>query len=332
MRGGGKKVTYVIMWDEMKFDGGLIYTPINTTSDRNIEVKFTHKLPIFIMVRVHQISKDDFYLFFNKNITSDEITNILKVILENEEVTLDPPIQVSQPSPDVEPRIESTIYGNIDDARNNPSITPKELVTKIFGANLENFLRPNYIQNPFQHFSQTFLVLKSTSTLSPKYSIYSGETTDAAKPLDGIKLKPHTIPNIPDLNERIDYLKKNDLNHGGLTNVSVLTELDRNYIPNGTFTFERTVNIEEKDKPQLFTAAMKSLSEAGFKIKHTLSIKPIAPYRRTLYHYSPIGVDNISLEHLSKTIDINMNNRYDFGFFTPLPSGWFAPKKSQATV
>jgi len=88
MRGGwGKKnIYYGILCDSIP-----MIMDSKSLPGRGIELEYI--LPIFIIV----MYGDDLFLFFNKNITSQEITTILKSILGiNQEVTLtlDPPIEL----------------------------------------------------------------------------------------------------------------------------------------------------------------------------------------------------------------------------------------------
>jgi len=178
MRGGGKEIYYGIMYDSIP----LVIDSNNFVHRFRGDNEINYMLPIFIIVMIGS----DLYLFFNKNITSQEITQILKNILYiNTEVILDPPIELPAVSVDAPPTYNGQEIPNIADIEKYdwPLSYDNSFAKDVL---LENLFRTK-LKDPFQHISKRFIKFKKTGVFSATFekNIYSGEISDTI-PLDKI--------------------------------------------------------------------------------------------------------------------------------------------------
>jgi hypothetical protein len=269
--------------------------------------------------------------------TPDEITKILKIIIlqkdaDTTDVTLDPPIIVSEVSGDdatptftITTKTEnfSTTLPNITDVGeidywswrwnerligNSPQ---RELAYDIICTTLKNY---------FQHFSRTFVRIKQEGVFQKKPCVYSGVISVIDQELNNFPLTKHTISiNDEVLTKRINQLNKNlrmlDLEKNS---ADILPELYKNY---------------SIDKPVGLT----------LKWKYALGYH----YRNEFVRIVPIDIDSrnrrsvltdsatikpASAQSVFKSIDEQLDTRlyggYKLGKFTSLPPGWLVPRST----
>ena len=326
MRGG---------WPKKKIYFGIIHDQISIVIDSelfdnhqgdNNGIKYI--LPIFIIVMIGS----DLYLFFNKNMTLEEITKILKNILEiKTEVILDPPIQLPTVSADnyVVPTYNSIPISNITDiakitdwslSKEHDDAPSRQLLKKIFSDMLED---------PFQHISKRFIKFKKTGYFPATFAndIYSGEINDKLS-LDSSSLTKHTFTspppdvvterfknffdekvNLSDKDIKLSYLINRLTPH--IKSDTHLTQLYKQYIPNEKID----LTVEEYKKP-----------ESHSKEKEEIKID--------VTRVGPLNESNAitSSDLIAKNV-LNRINDYmaPVGRFTPLPPGWLIPRPSAVT-
>ena len=343
MRGGWgkKKIYYGILCDSIP-----MIMDSESLPGRGIELEYI--LPIFIIV----MYGDDLFLFFNKNITSEEITKILKSILGINQVevtlTLDPPIELPAVSGDA-PEYKGTQISNINDIEKiyNWSLSNDEDADSPSKVLLEYTFRA-YV-DPFQHIiSKRFIMLKGKGVgvwKTFENDIYSGEVNDTI-PLDEIKVKSltkHTFTSpTPDVvTERFKSLMRdvnNEKHYKLQKHVHTLEQvwdnppqkgLYKEYIPPDK---DIELSLYYSD-PKLTTTPEKE----WIKISNTLSGKR----RRFLYgdvdsdsDLIPKNVLNSINKDTETTWGRTPGSSYPGlgGLFIPFPQGWFHPPQSSTTT
>ena len=326
MRGGGKNIYYGIMYDSIPLVIDSDYFQ-RYTQENN---KINYMLPIFIIVMIGS----DLYLFFNKNMTLEEITKILKNILEiNAEVILYPPIQLPTVSADnyVVPTYNSIRISNITDiakitdwslSKEHDDAPSRQLLKNIFSDMLED---------PFQHISKRFIKFKKPFfKRSFENDIYSGEISDTI-PLDDIKetsLTKHTFKspppnvvterfkkffdekvNLSDNDSKLSYLINQLTRH--IESDTHLTQLYKQYIPNEKID----LTVEEYKKPE---------SQSKEKEEIKIDVTRVGPLNES----NAITSSDLIAKNVLNSINDYMVTR---GTFTPLPPGWLIPRPSADT-
>ena len=351
MRGGGEQIYYGILFDSIP-----MIIDSESLPGRRIELEYI--LPIVIIV----MYGDNLYLFFNKNITPQEITKILKSILGiNQEVTLIlyPPIELPAVSVDAPPTYNGqeipnitdieTIYNWGDKDADSPS---KVLLETTFQADVD----------PFQHISKRFIMLQGKNVFFSKTfekDIYSGEISDTI-PLDEIKdssLTKHKITSpTPDVVTKMfkslmDNLnKKNDYK---LENRVFTLEQDR-VNPPQIGLYKEYIPLPNKDNKDIklslyysdpnLTPTTKELTPTTKELTPTkewikISNNPSGKRRRSLF-------GEVKSDLIPKNVLNSINNdtatRWGRtpgslypglgGLFIPFPRGWFHPPQSSTTT
>jgi hypothetical protein len=325
MRGGWpKKIYFGIIYDKISIviDSKLFD---NHQGDNN---KINYILPIFIIVMIGS----DLYLFFNKNMTLEEITKILKNIIEiNTDVILDPPIQLPTVSADnyVVPTYNRIAISNITDIA---KITDWSLSTEHDDAPSRQLLKnifSDMLEDPFQHISKRFIKFKKTGVFSATFekNIYSGEINDKLS-LDSSSLTKHTFTspppdvvterlknlfdekvNLSDKDIKLSYLINRLTPH--IKSDTHLTQLYKQYIPNEKID----LTVEEYEKPE-------SHSKETEEIK--IDVTRVGPLNES----NAITSSDLIAKNVLNSINDYMGT---VGRFTPLPPGWLIPRPSAVT-
>ena len=322
MRGGvfDNPTFFVIVYDNLEFQ---LKMP-NFKRDRQW---FNVAVPLFIMVYGKTcggvFESNPLYLFFNKYINSEEITNILKYILEIQTINLTPVITVDTPSPD-ESKLEIKLSEDLLKyfTENERETLPKTLtltIDEVINSKInptEYLFKETAYDNPFKHFSKTFLVLKSDG-------IYSGVITAAGQPLDKVTLTKHTSgddksikPKIANLKKE-EYKKLKELFSGKNEDVlSVLPDLHKDYMP----------LLQESVGEKIYGYPLK------LNITSNVSITSIRKERKQEFKQIDDVKCPISANILC-TINQKMTNylKYD-GTFTVYPRHWFLSKVSVGII
>jgi hypothetical protein len=292
---------------------------------------FDVAVPLFIMVYGNTcgrfLQSNPLYLFFNKYINSEEITNILKYILEIQTINLTPVITVDTPSPDEESKLEIKLSQDLLEyfPENERETLPKTLTLTIDEVIKSKINPTKYLfkerayNNPFKHFSKTILVLKSDG-------IYSGVITDAGQSLNDVTLTKHTTSSDVDksIKQNIENLKnkKNEkleeLFSGENKDVlSVLPDLHKDYMP----------LLLESVGDETYRYPLK------LNIRSNVSITSIEKTRKQEFEKIDDVKCPISANILCTINRNNMTNDLkDDGTFTAYPRHWFLSKVSVGII
>jgi hypothetical protein len=324
-----------------------MYDSIPLVIDSEYFKKFTQQnnelnymLPIFIIVMVG----GDLYLFFNKNITSQEITKILKNILVIEEdVELTPTIELPAVSVDAPLTYKGQEIPNITDIEKIYDWTlyapSKELYENLFTTKLKD---------PFQHISKRFIKFKKTGYFSATFAndIYSGEISDTI-PLDKIKefsLTKHVFtsptPNV--VTERFKKLmsRVEQDQHWKLQNLVAglvkesqnppQTELYKKYIPDKKL--DLIVQLRKPETTQVSEPPKESIHISD-KLQENLQIKRKGNRRGSLFGL--VSSSDLIAKNVLNSINYDTGDDIKWDgmavTFTPLPAGWLDPKPSADT-
>jgi hypothetical protein len=335
MRGGLfgiEKIYYCIMYDRIPI-------PIVISGPSRYEI--LHILPIIITVMVG----DDLYFFFNKNMTSEELTIALKTILaikETDEVILNPPIELPAVSAEnVVPKYNGIPIPNIEnikDIGNNwkfdegDDSPADELLTKLFLAKLED---------PFQqHISKRFIKFKKTGmSMFSKFEnvIYSGEISDTI-PLHEITeslLTKHmfTSPTSNVVTAGFKYLfekvNKGDVGHKlqlvlhNITYLSTIQLLDKLY-ENYISTQEHEIELESK-KPEQRRNKTEYMEIYKSKVPMQIRVSVDDDIKLSDVDIKP---SDLTAKNILNIVNDNTTAKMKHGIagpITPLPPGWFKP-------
>lgn len=336
---GPKTIYYSIMYDRI---------PIVIDSNffdkyGHFNNKINYILPIFITVMVG----DDLYFFFNKNMTSEVLTILLKTMLGiKPEVILDPPIELPAVSADyVVPTYNGIPIPNIenikdignkwtfddDDLEAYPSY---QLVRNLFHAKLED---------PFQHISKRFIKFKKTRIYSLKGGIsstfenviYSGEISDTI-PLDEIKessLTKHTFtsPTSDVVTAGFKTLFETVKERDGYSKLQQVIHYITYSIPNppletlyGQYIPTQNNEIELKSEPP---------EKTHYSQTENMTINISQPPQRMSIYNDIITTSALTAKNILNSINdstASIAGRIA-GTFTPLPPGWFVPRPSADT-
>jgi hypothetical protein len=291
---------------------------------------FDVAVPLFIMVYGNTcgalFKSNPLYLFFNKYINSEEITNILKYILEIQTINLNPVITVDTPSPD-ESKLEIKLsqdlleYYTEEERETLPktlTLTIDEVIKSKINPTKYLFKERAY-NNPFKHFSKTILVLNSDG-------IHSGVITDAGQSLNKVTLTKHTTSSDVDksIKQNIENLKnkKNEkleeLFSGENKDVlSVLPDLHKDYMP----------LLLESVGDKTYRYPLK------LNIRSNVSITSIEKTRKQEFEKIDDVKCPISANILCTINQNNMTNDFkDDGTFTAYPRHWFLSKVSVGII
>ena len=322
MRGGvfDNPTFCIIVYDNLEFQ-------LKMPNFKRDSQWFNVAVPLFIMVYGKTcggvFESNPLYLFFNKYINSEEITNILKYILEIQTINLTPVITVDTPSPD-ESKLEIKLSQDLLEyfPENERETLPKTLtltIDEVINSKInptEYLFKERAYDNPFKHFSKTFLVLKSDG-------IYSGVITAAGQPLDKVTLTKHTSGDDKSINPKIANIKKEknkklkELFSGKNEDVlSVLPDLHKDYMP----------LLQESGCGQSIYMPLK------LNITSNVSITSIRKERKQEFK----KIDDVKCPisaNILCTINQKMTNylKYD-GTFTAYPRHWFLSNVSVGII